>query len=40
MITLSGKPGLGSALREEVLRRPDAHMEFSDEKHRIDMSKG
>jgi hypothetical protein len=31
---------LGVALREEVLNRPDAHVEFSDEKHRIDMSKG
>ncbi len=40
MITVSGKPGLGTALREEVLRRPDAHMEFSDETHRINMSKG
>ena len=40
MITLSDKPGLGTALREEVLNRPDAHMEYSDEKHRIDMSKG
>jgi L-alanine-DL-glutamate epimerase-like enolase superfamily enzyme len=40
MITLPEKPGLGVALREEVLNRPDVHMEFSDEKHRIDMSKG
>jgi hypothetical protein len=31
---------LGTALREEVLKRPDVHMEWSDEKHRIDMSKG
>jgi galactonate dehydratase len=40
MITLSERPGLGSALREEVLNRPDVHMEYSDEKNRIDMSKG
>ncbi len=40
MITLSDRPGLGTALRDEVLNRPDAHMEYSDEKHRIDMSKG
>jgi hypothetical protein len=40
MITLAGKPGLGTALREEVLHRPDAHLEFSDETHRINMSKG
>ena len=39
-ITLAGKPGLGTALREEVLRRPDVHIEFSDENHRINMSKG
>ena len=30
MITLSGKPGLGTALREEVLQRPDVHIEVSD----------
>jgi L-alanine-DL-glutamate epimerase-like enolase superfamily enzyme len=40
MISLPERPGLGAALRPEVLNRPDAHMEFSDEKHRIDMSKG
>ena len=40
MITLGDKPGLGTALREAVLQRPDVHMEYSDEKHRIDMSKG
>ena len=33
-------PGLGTALRAEVLQRPDVHLEYSDEKHRIDMSKG
>jgi len=40
MISLSGKPGLGVALREELLNRPDAHLEFSDERHRFDPSKG
>jgi len=40
MITLAGKPGLGTALRDEVLTRPDAHLEWSDETHRINMSKG
>jgi L-alanine-DL-glutamate epimerase-like enolase superfamily enzyme len=40
MISLSDKPGLGTALREEVLNRPDAHLEFSDEQHRFDPSKG
>ena len=40
MISLPERPGLGAALRPEVLNRPDAHMEFSDEKHRINMSKG
>jgi hypothetical protein len=40
MITLAERPGLGTALRQEVLNRPDAHLEYSDEHHRIDMSKG
>ncbi len=40
MISLSDKPGLGTAMREEVLNRSDAHMEFSDESHRFDASKG
>jgi L-alanine-DL-glutamate epimerase-like enolase superfamily enzyme len=40
MISLMDKPGLGTALREEVLNRPDAHLEFSDEQHRFDPSKG
>jgi L-alanine-DL-glutamate epimerase-like enolase superfamily enzyme len=40
MISLSDRPGLGTALREEVLNRPDAHLEFSDEQHRFDPSKG
>ena len=39
-MTLAGRPGLGTALREQVLHRPDAHVEVSDEKHRIDMSRG
>jgi L-alanine-DL-glutamate epimerase-like enolase superfamily enzyme len=39
-ISLGEKPGLGVALREEVLKRPDVHIEFSDETHRINMSKG
>ncbi len=30
MITLAGKPGLGTALREEVLQRPDVHIEVSE----------
>ena len=40
MLSLNEKPGLGVALREEVLRRPDVHIEVSDVNHRIDMSKG
>ena len=32
--------GLSPALRPEVLQRPDVHIEFSDETHRINMSKG
>jgi galactonate dehydratase len=39
-ISLGGQPGLGTALRPEVLSRPDVHMEFSDDSHRINMSKG
>jgi L-alanine-DL-glutamate epimerase-like enolase superfamily enzyme len=38
-LTLSGQPGLGTALREEVLGRPDAHVEISTRDTRIDMSK-
>ena len=34
MLSLSDRPGLGTALREEVLRRPDVHIEVSDEHHR------
>jgi L-alanine-DL-glutamate epimerase-like enolase superfamily enzyme len=40
VLSLNERPGLGVALREEVLQRRDVHIEFSDEKHRIDMSKG
>ena len=40
MISLSDKPGLGTALREEVLSRSDVHLEFSDEQHRFDPSRG
>ena len=40
MLTLPERPGLGTALREEVLQRPDVHLEVSDEQHRYDGSKG
>jgi L-alanine-DL-glutamate epimerase-like enolase superfamily enzyme len=40
MISLTERPGLGTALREEVLNRPDAHLEFSDEQHRFNPTKG
>ena len=39
MLSLPAKPGLGTALRAEVLQRPDVHIEVSDERHRNDMSK-
>ncbi len=39
MLTLPDKPGLGTALRDEVLQRPDVHIELSDDKHRYDASK-
>jgi L-alanine-DL-glutamate epimerase-like enolase superfamily enzyme len=39
MLTLSEKPGLGTALRGEVLSRTDVHIEISDEKHRYDPSR-
>jgi len=32
MISLEGKPGLGTKLREEVLSRPDVHIEVSEVK--------
>jgi L-alanine-DL-glutamate epimerase-like enolase superfamily enzyme len=39
MISLPGKPGLGTALRPEVLQRPDVHIEVSDISSLPDMSK-
>ena len=39
MLGLPEKPGLGTALREEILKRPDVHIEVSDAQHRNDMSK-
>jgi L-alanine-DL-glutamate epimerase-like enolase superfamily enzyme len=38
-LTLGERPGLGTALREEVLGRPDVHVEVSTRDTRIDMSK-
>ena len=40
MLTLPEKPGLGVALRPEILNRADAHVEVSDEKSKYDPSKG
>jgi galactonate dehydratase len=40
MLTLPGKPGLGTALREEILHRPDVHIETSTEESRFDPSRG
>ncbi len=40
MLSLEGKPGLGTALREEVLGRSDVHIEVSDLRHRFDPSRG
>lgn len=40
MLSLPGKPGLGVQLRPEILNRPDAHREVSDEQHKFDPSKG
>jgi len=39
LLGLPEKPGLGTALREEVLKRPDVHIEISDAQHRTDVSK-
>jgi galactonate dehydratase len=39
MLSLPEAPGLGTRLRDEVLRRPDAHVERSDNQHRFDLSK-
>jgi L-alanine-DL-glutamate epimerase-like enolase superfamily enzyme len=40
MLSLPERPGLGTALREEILARPDAHIEVSDLEHRFDPSRG
>jgi galactonate dehydratase len=40
MLWLPERPGLGTALREEVLKRPDVHIEVSDLNHRYDGSRG
>jgi L-alanine-DL-glutamate epimerase-like enolase superfamily enzyme len=40
MLTLPERPGLGTALREEVLKRADVHIEVSDLQHRYDPSRG
>jgi len=39
MLSLPDAPGLGTKLRDEVLRRPDVHVESSDERHHYDASK-
>jgi hypothetical protein len=38
-LSLPELPGLGTAPREQVLTRPDAHVEVSDERHRYYHSK-
>ena len=38
-LSLPEKPGLGTKLREEILSRPDVHIEVSDLQHHHDMSK-
>ena len=40
MLTLPEKPGLGTALREEVLQRPDVHVEVSDISDKRGASRG
>ncbi len=40
MLSLPERPGLGTKLREEVLQRPDVHIEVSDINNRRDMSTG
>src|SRR5262245_42528981 len=40
MLTLPEKPGLGTALREEVLQRPDVHVEISDISQKRGASRG
>jgi galactonate dehydratase len=39
MLSLAERPGLGTALRPEVLSRSDVHIEISDVHHRYDPSK-
>jgi L-alanine-DL-glutamate epimerase-like enolase superfamily enzyme len=40
MLSLPETPGLGTALREDVLQRPDVHIEVSDLAHKRVASKG
>jgi galactonate dehydratase len=40
LLSLAETPGLGTALREEILKRPDVHIEISDLQHRYDPSRG
>ncbi len=40
MLSLPEKPGLGTALRPEILSRADVHIEVSDFQNRYDASKG
>lgn len=40
MLSLPEKPGLGTALREEILKRPDVHIEVSDLSQKRGPSKG
>ncbi|HEX9028059.1 MAG TPA: mandelate racemase/muconate lactonizing enzyme family protein [Anaerolineales bacterium] len=39
-LSLPERPGLGTSLREEVLKRRDVHVEISDLQHRFDPSRG
>ena len=40
MLSLPERPGLGTALRDEILTRSDAHIEVSDLQHSFDPSRG
>ena len=40
MLTLEERLALGTALRDEVPRRPDVHIEVSDEQHYFDAPRG
>lgn len=40
MLSVPNTPGLGTALREDVLTRPDVHIEVSDVQQRYDASRG